>query len=220
MALALTLSWPSPGEAQTQTQGETLGKIELNLTGTITSSVTVSVEGSVNQNGGATTMVTGTGSQGTVDFGNIRGGVPGTGESFRVNSNEAQGTYLVATIRLRTRFSGSGGSRAVLDIQRAAPCGASSGLPCGGPGSLFFAKMVQRVPNQPAAWPTWDQYPDRNFGSSVFSVPEVTYVPGSGNLDDLMANGESIDHQVAVWIPDEASEGTFSAVVTYTVTRL
>jgi hypothetical protein len=38
------------------------------------------------------------------------------------------------------------------------------------------------------------------------------------NLDDLMANGDSIDHQIAVWIPDTALSGSFSSVVTYTVT--
>jgi hypothetical protein len=193
--------------------------MELTLTGTITSSVVLTVEGSTNQNGGASTVVTGAGNQGTVNFGSFRSGGPGTGEAYYVDG-PAKGTYLVATIRLRTQFSGAGASRAVLDIQRATPCGSTPGLPCGGSGSLFYAKMGQRVPNQAAAWPVWDQYPDRNYGSSVFSVPDTTYVPGSGNLDDLMANGESIDHQVAVWVPDDAPEGSFSAVVAYTVTRL
>jgi hypothetical protein len=205
--------------AQTTSQGQTAGRMELALAGTIASSVVLTVEGSVNQNGGAPTVVMGAGNRGMVNFGNFRGGGPGTGESYHVNS-AAKGTYLVATIRLRTQFSGTGGAHAVLDIQRAAPCGSTPGLPCDGPGSLFFAKMVQRVPNEPAAWPAWDQYPDRNYGRSVFSVPDVTYVPGAGNLDDLMANGDSIDHQVAVWVPDEAPEGAFSAVVAYTVTRL
>jgi len=193
--------------------------MELTLSGTISSSVSVSVEGSVNQNGGAATQVTGTGSRGSVDFGNFRRGGPGTGESFHVEG-AVKGTYLVATLRLRTRFSGTGSTRAVLDIQRATPCGGTPGLPCGTPGSLFYAKMVRRVPNQPAAWPAWDQYPDRNYGAGVLSVPEATYVPGAGNLDDLMANGDSIDHQVAVFVPDDAPEGSFSTVVTYTVTRL
>jgi hypothetical protein len=35
-----------------------------------------------------------------------------------------------------------------------------------------------------------------------------------------MANGDSIDHQFAVWIPGTAPSGAFSSVVTYTVTRL
>jgi hypothetical protein len=193
--------------------------MDLTLTGTITSSVVLSVEGSVNQNGGAATMVTGSAQHGMVNFGGFRGGGPATGESFHVDGS-TKGTYLVATIRLRTQFSGSGGTRAVLDIQRATPCGATPGLPCAAPGSLFYAKMVHRTPNQAAAWPSWDQYPERNYGSSVLAVPDVGYVPGAGNLDDLMANGDSIDHQVAVWVPDDAPEGAFSAVVTYTVTRL
>jgi hypothetical protein len=205
--------------AQPASHGQTLGRMELTLTGTITSSVVLTVEGSTNQNGGASTMVTGAGNRGTVSFGSFRGGRPATGEAYYVDG-PTKGTYLVATIRLKTQFSGAGASRAVLDIQRATPCGSSPGLPCGGPGSLFYAKMIHRVPNQPAAWPAWDQYPERNYGASVFSVPDTTYVPGEGNLDDLMANGESIDHQVAVWIPDDAPEGAFSAVVAYTVTRL
>ena len=216
--LALLLAQPGPSEAQVSTRGETLGRMDLTLTGTIASSVTLSVEGSVNQNGGISTIVRGVGNRGSIDFGNFRAGSLGTGEMYHLDG-AAQGSYLVATLRLKTRFSGSGGSRAVLDIQRATPCGGTPRLPCGSPGSLFFAKMSRRVPNQAVAWPTWNQYPDSKYGSSVFSVPDVTYVPGAGNLDDLMANGDSIDHQVAVWIPDDAAEGVFSAVVTYTVTR-
>ena len=226
-AIGIAFLFPRAGASRAQTvtsvsldaSGQRLGTIELTLTGTITSSVSVSVEGSTNQNGGATTIVNGTGERGSVDFGSFHAGAtPATGESFHVDG-AVPGTYLVATLRLRTRFTGGGGTLAVLDVQRAAPCGSTPGLPCGSPGSLFYAKMVRRVPNQPAAWPAWDQYPDRNYGTSVFSVPESTYVPGAGNLDDLMANGESIDHQLAVWVPDDAPEGTFSAVVTYTVTR-
>lgn len=217
--MVASLLSPGMAAAQAVSQGQTMGRTTLTLAGTITSSVVLTVEGSVNENGGAMTAVTGAGNQGTVSFGNFRNLGPSTGESFRVDG-AVKGTYLVATIRLKTEFSGSGGSRAVLDIQRATPCGSMPGLTCEGPGSLFYAKMVQRVPNQPAAWPAWDQYPERNYGSSVFSVPDVTYVPGNGNLDDLMANGESIDHQVAVFVPDDAPEGAFSAVVAYTVTRL
>lgn len=211
--------WTAPAVAQVVAQGQTLGRMDVVLTGTIASSVTLTVEGSINQRVAASTIVHGGGPQGTVDFGNFRGGLPATGEVYQVDGN-AKGTYLVATLRLRTRFTGAGGSRAVLDIQRAIPCGDSPGLPCGGAGSLFYAKMAQRVANQAVAWPTWDAYPDHKLGVSVFAVPDVTYVPGAGNLDQLMENGDSIDHQVAVWVPDDAPEGTFSAVVTYTVTRL
>jgi len=217
--LALLLLQPGASFAQVSTRGQTLGKMDIELTGTITSSVTLSVEGSVNQNNGVSTVVMGAGNRGTVNFGNFRAGSPGTGELFHVDG-AAKGSYLVATMRLRTRFTGSGGARAVLDVQRATPCAGTPGLVCGGAGSLFFAKMPSRVANQAVAWPAWDQYPERNYGARVFSVPDATYVPGAGNLDDLMANGDSIDHQLAVWIPDDAPEGAFSAVVTYTVTRL
>jgi len=216
---ALLLVHPATSEAQVSTRGQTLGRMEIALTGTIASSVTLTVEGSVNQNGGASTIVMGAGSRGTVDFGNFRAGKPSTGELFHVDG-PIQGSYLVATLRMKTRFSGSGGAHAVLDIQRATPCGGTPGVPCGNPGALFYAKMLRRTTNQAVAWPTWNRYPDANYGSSVFSVPDATYVPGAGNLDELMANGDSIDHQVALWIPDDAPEGVFSAVVTYTVTLL
>jgi hypothetical protein len=212
-------SWTASAFAQVVVHGQTLGRMDVTLTGTIASSVTLTVEGSINQRVAASTIVRGGGPRGAVDFGNFRGGLPATGEVYQVDGN-AKGSYLVATLRLRTRFTGAGGSRAVLDIQQATACGATAGLPCGAPGSLFYAKMAQRVPNQAVAWPTWDAYPDQKYGVSVFSVPDVTYVPGAGNLDQLMENGDSIDHQVAVWVPDDAPEGTFSAIVTYTVTRL
>ena len=219
-ALTLTCLLPASGAAQTTSQGQTVGATNITLTGTITSTVILTVEGSLNQNGGASTTITGAGAHGAIDFGNFRVPGPATnGDRYRVEAG-AQGNYLVATVKLKTQFSGTGGTKAVLDIQRANPCGGPSDLSCGAPGGLFYAKMALRAPNQPAAWPTWDQYPDRRYGSTVFDVPESTYVPGTGNLDGLMANGDSIDHQIAVWIPDTAPSGAFTSVVTYTVTRL
>jgi hypothetical protein len=206
---------PDVGSVHATTRGQVAGRLEITLTGTISSTVVVSVEGSVNQNGGAVTTVAGSGTQGTVDFGNFRAGGNGNGERYRVEGVEP-GYYLVATLRLKTEFSG-GGSRAVLDVQRTQPCSSTPGVPC---GALFYARMVQRMPNQPAAWPGWNSYPDPQLGSSVFEVPDASYVPGAGNLDDLMANGESIDHQLAVWVPDRAPDGPLSTQVTYTVTRL
>src|SRR5512138_2314172 len=121
-ALAGYLGGTGTVTAQTTTSGQTIGKMEVELTGTITSSVVLTVEGSTNENGGASTAVTGTGNRGTVSFGNFRRGGPGTGESYHVDG-AVKGTYLVATIRLKTQFSGSGGPLAVLDIQRSSPCG-------------------------------------------------------------------------------------------------
>ncbi len=218
--LVLACLLASNGRAQTTSQGQTIGSANITLTGTITSTVVISVEGSVDQNGGANTTIVGAGARGSIDFGNFRIPGPSTnGARYRVDG-PVPGYYLVATVKLKTQFSGSGGTRAVLDIQRANPCGGASDLPCGAPGWLFYAKMPLRMPNQPAAWPAWGEYPDRRYGSTVFDVPDSSHVPGTGNLDDLMANGDSIDHQIAVWIPDSASSGSFSSVVTYTVTRL
>jgi hypothetical protein len=217
--LALALFLPSIGTAQTTSHGQTAGSANITLAGTITSTVLLTVEGSVNQNGGASTMIVGAGAHGAIDFGNFRTPEPvANGERYHVDG-AVPGHYLVATVKLRTQFSGGGSAHAVLDIQRANPCGAAPELPCGAPGSLFYAKTARRAPNQPAGWPAWDQYPDRRYGSTVFDVPSSAYVPGVGNLDSLMANGDSIDHQIAVWIPDTAAPGSFSSVVTYTVTR-
>lgn len=217
--LTLASLLPASGTPQTTEGGERLGSADITLTGTITSTVVLSVEGSVNQNGGASTVIVGSGAHGSIDFGNFRApGPSGNGERYHVDGPVA-GHYLVATIKLKTRFSGGGDARALLDIQRATPCGGPPELPCGAPGSLFYAKAATRAPNRPVSWPTWDAYPDRRYGSTVFDVPDSSYVPGTGNLDSLMANGDSIDHQIAVWIPDTAPPGSFSSVVTYTVTR-
>jgi hypothetical protein len=220
-AASLMLAWflPANGASQTTSHGQTIGAMNITLTGTITSAVVLTVDGSVNENNGAITTIVGSGPQGSIDFGTIGAPGPSTnGERYHVDG-PVPGHYLVATVRLKTQFSGGGGTRAMLDIQRANPCGGAPELPCGAPGSLFYAKAAQRAPNHPAAWPAWDQYPDRRYGLTVFDVPGSSYVPGTGNLDGLMANGESIDHQIAVWIPDSAPAGSFSSVVTYTVTR-
>ncbi|MBN2576683.1 MAG: hypothetical protein JXP73_19110 [Deltaproteobacteria bacterium] len=186
--------------------------------GTITSAIAIEVTGSIDQNGGQVTTVTGTGTQGVVDFGTYD--LPGplaNGEKHRVNSNP-KGNYLVATLQVTTWFSGGGSMTAAVDIQRANPCGGPPDVSCAGSGSLFYAKMVPRKPNQKASWPKWKSYPETNPG--VFVMPLSTYVPGAGNLDNLMGNGDAMDHQVAVWIPDSLPPGPFSTVVTYTATRL
>jgi len=87
--LALACLLPASGTAQTVSRGETVGAANITLTGTITSTVVISVEGSVNQNGGANTMMVSTGAHGSIDFGNFR--VPGpspNGERHHVNGAE------------------------------------------------------------------------------------------------------------------------------------
>ena len=215
---ALAFTWfATSARAQTQARGEVVSRSNIVLTGTISSSITLAVSGSTNRNGHAMTQVRGMGNQGVIDFGTVNGtSDPTTGEKHRVAN---RGYYLVATLRVGTQFSGGGG-KVLLDVQRANPCGTLSDLPCGNPGGLFYAKMASRRPNLAASWPAWNNYPDLRYGSSVFDVPDASYIPGSGNLDALMANGDSIDHQLAVFVPDDMPVGTFSTVVTYTATRL
>lgn len=219
MVLVAILLLPvRPSLAQTvQSTGANAG-LDVTLRGTITSSIAISVTGSVDQNGGRTTNITGSGPTGVVDFGTYD--LPGpltNGDKHRVNSNP-KGNYLVATLTVMTTFSGGGTTNAAVDIQRANPCGGPPDVSCAGNGSLFYAKMLPRRPNQKASWPKWSRYPETNPG--VFVMPLSTYVPGTGNLDNLMQNGDSMDHQVAVWIPDSLPAGAFSTVVTYTATRL
>jgi hypothetical protein len=207
------------GAAQTvESRGPDQAGVDIALRGSITSSVAITVSGSIDQASGAVTTVIGTGIQGVVDFGTYDlAGPLINGEKQRVPANP-KGNYLVATLRVTTIFTGGGASTAAVDIQRANPCGGPPDVSCAGAGSLFYAKMTPRKPNQRATWPKWSRYPETNAG--VFVMPLSSYVPGAGNLDNLMANGESIDHQVAVWIPDAQLPGPFSTLVTYTVTRL
>ena len=201
-----------------QSQGVNTGGADLNLIGTITSSITISVTGSLDTNGGATTTISGSGTQGIVDFGTYDlAGPLANGDKQRVNLNP-KGNYLVATLTVQTTFSGSGSMNAAVDIQRANPCGAAPDVSCAGSGSLFYGKMTPRIPNVRGFWTKWTRYPEIKPG--VSPMPISTYVPGAGNLDSSMLNGQSVDHQVAVWIPDSLPAGPFSTVVTYTVTRL
>jgi len=218
--LGIALLLPArPCAAQTaESRGTAQAAVDVALTGTIISSVAISVTGSNDQNGGATTTIIGAGVQGVVDFGTYDlAGPLANGEKQRVNSNP-KGNYLVATLRVTSTFTGTGGANAAVDIQRTNPCGGAPDVSCAGSGSLFYAKMTPRRPNQRASWPKWSRYPETNIG--VFVMPISTYVPGAGNLDNLMLNGDSMDHQVAVWIPDSLPAGPFSTLVTYTITRL
>jgi len=193
------------------------------MTGTITSSIAIFVTGSVDQQGNVATLITGNGIQGVVNFGtyNLAGPLL-TGDKQSVNGagNGGPGSYLIATLTVGTRFSGGGRMQAAVDIQRSNPCGPAPDVACGAPGRLFYAKQVPRRPNQKATWPTWKKYPDARYGSSVLDMPDAAYVPGAGNIDNQMANGDTIDHQVAIWIPNSLPPGPFSTMVTYTATRL
>jgi hypothetical protein len=210
------------GAAQVQSRGTNQGVVDFTVAGTITSSIAIYVTGSTDLQGGVSTVVTGTGVQGVVNFGTYNiAGLPLTGDKQAVNNgNGGPGNYLIATLTVQTRFSGGGSMLAAVDIQRTNPCGAAPDIACGAPGRLFFAKQIPRKPNQKATWPTWKKYPDARYGASVLDMPLSTYVPGAGNLDNQMANGDSLDHQVSIWIPNSTPPGPFSTMVTYTATRL
>ena len=208
--------------AQVTSRGTNQGFSDLTLAGVLTSSIAINVTGSIDLQGSVSTLVTGSGVQGIVNFGTYNlAGLPLTGDKQYVNAGSGgPGNYLIATLSVRTTFSGGGSMQAAVDIQRSNPCGPAPDIACGAPGRLFFAKQAARKPNQHVSWPTWKKYPDTRYGSSVLDVPNSAYVPGAGNLDNLMLNGDSIDHQVAIWIPNSTPPGPFSTTVTYTATRL
>lgn len=206
------------GHAQLGSHGPGSSRTEITLRGTLSSMISIAVEGSAD--GGAVTTIVGSGTQGVVDFGIYDlAGPPATGEKQRVNKNP-KGNYLIATLTVTAHYTGTGGLGAV-DIQRANPCGPIPDVSCDAPGYLFYAKMIPRKPKQKhLTWPTWKEPPGGSAMAGVFAMPLSTYVPGTGNLDSEMLSGDSIDHQVAVWIPDSQIPGPFSTVVTYTATRL
>ncbi len=207
--------------AQATSSGQ-LGAMDFTLRGTITSSITIFVTGSVDLKGNVATVITGNGTQGVVNFGTYNlGGLPLTGDKQAVNSgNGGPGNYLIATLTVGTTFSGGGTMLAAVDIQRSNACGPAPDVACGSPGRLFYAFQIPRRPKQRATWPTWRRYPDDRYGASVRDVPDSSYVPGPGNIDNQMATGDTIDHQVAIWIPNSLPPGPFSTMVTYTATRL
>ena len=208
--------------AQVASHGTNTGAVDMTLSGTIGSSITISVTGSLDLADGATTVVTGNGIQGVVNFGTYNlGGPLLTGDKQSVTlANGGPGSYLIATLTVQTTFSGNGSAKAAVDIQRTNACGPAPDIACGAPGRFFFAKQVPRKPNQKVMWPTWKKFPDTRYGSSVFDMPDAAYVPGSGNIDNQMLNGDTMDHQVAIWIPNSLPAGPFSTMVTYTATGL
>ncbi len=221
-AIAVGLLLPARrSAAQVTSRGTNTGAADITLAGTITSSITVSVTGSTDLQSNVSTLITGTGIQGVVNFGTYDlAGLPLTGDKQKVNAaHGGPGNYLIATLTVITTFSGSGTGQAAVDIQRTNACGPAPDVPCGAPGNLFFA--IQKVrKNGRVTWPTWKNYPDNRYGATVFDVPDSTYIPGAGNLDNQMLNGDDTDHQVAIWIPNSLPSGPFSTMVTYTATRL
>jgi hypothetical protein len=210
------------GAAQVRSRGTNQGIVDLNLSGTITSSIAIYVTGGIDLQGNVATVITGNGVQGVVNFGTYNlAGAPLTGDKQYVNAGGGgPGNYLIATLSVRTTFTGGGSMRAAVDIQRTSACGPAPDIACGAPGRLFFAKQASRKPNQHVTWPTWKKYPEIRYGASVFDVPDSSYIPGAGNVDNLMLTGEFMDHQVAIWIPNSLPAGPFSTIVTYTATRL
>jgi len=180
------------------------------LSGTIVSSIVVSVNGSANQGPSAFAVISGSGIGGSIQIDTV--GVPdrtvrGEKKEIRNADGSVKGSYLVGTVTVMAVFTGAGNATAAFDIQRAAPCSEPPDIPC---NALFFAL--------PAARQLWTGYPDPSYGASVFTVPEAAYVPGNGNLAPDARSGEVVSHQLAVWVPNDAPLGAFATLVKYTAT--
>jgi hypothetical protein len=210
----LAVVWLWAGEAAAddlQGSDDVATLLDVELTGNVTSSVFIELDGSVDLTSNLPTTVTGFGDSGFVNFGTITGAGPVlTGEKHRVNK---KGNFLVATMAITVRLSG-GAPSATLDVQRTYP---TNSIPDDiADANLFYAQPTAK--NVKLAWPVWNTFPDVRFGSSVFNVPDSTFTPGTGNLDAAMVNGDTIDHQIAIWIPDAQAPSSFSTTVTYTAT--
>ena len=152
VALGILCLLARPGLAQT-TNGQGAGGLDVTLLGAILSSITITVSGTTNPGTGLGTTVTGAGNRGTIGFGNysIGGTSLNTGDLYRIASGQNPGAYLVATLRVQNTFSGGGGNVAAVDIQRTKPCAGNPAIPCGNPGSRFFALP----PGQGRIFPHW-----------------------------------------------------------------
>jgi len=220
VAIAVVLPLPSAAQIATSHGTPTIpATTQLTFGGQLESAITIEVTGSIDLSGNETTVVSGSGSAGVINFGtyDLAGNLL-TGAKHRVNGPPSgRGTYLVATLSVRVLFSG-GFTSANVDIARTNPTGGPPDIP---QNHLFFAFMGPKnakAKNQKLTWPRWKDFPEQRLNTSVFEVPAAGYVPGTGNLDAQMASGDFLDHQIAVWIPDAQPAGPFSTTVTYTAT--
>jgi hypothetical protein len=211
----VSLGLPSSALAQVSDPTGVPASADIRLTGTVEASIMIQVDGSVDLTSNRPTVITGSGTQGFVNFGVYTGGPGGllTGEKHKTTGPPAnRGSYIVATLAARVILTGGAGP-ATVDIQRTNPAGTWPDVPV---GHLYYAVPATRGKSQKYAWPKWDKYPEPRLGSSVFPMPLSTYVPGAGNLATDMNSGDSMDHQVAIWIPDSLTPTPFSTLVTYT----
>jgi hypothetical protein len=217
--LAVVAVW-APGRATAQVTsrgGSTSQPTQVNVTlaGDVTTSVKLQIDGSVDLATNVPTVVNGAGTSGIVNFGTYNVASPLlTGEKHRSNTLPNRGTYLVATLTVTVTLTG-GLTTATVDVQRSNPI---AGPPDVAAGRLLVALPSGGQKNQKLSWPRWSKFPEQRFGSTVFDVPPSTYVPGAGNLDAAMVNGDSLDHQIGIWVPDSQPAAPFSTLVTYTAT--
>jgi hypothetical protein len=165
--------------------------IDITLTGSIESSVVLVVDSARMVQTGVNT--------GEVDFGSFSTNSFGTVNADRpARDDDDNGLWLAVDVNATVSYSGVTGADVSLD--RVADPGVGD-IPV---GNLYAAANQAAVTDQAAAGLAAIDGPS---ASSPFDV-----------CGGACTNGQSIDHQLAVFIPDTQAAGIFSTVVSYSAT--
>jgi len=171
--------------------------IDITLTGTIESSVQLTIDGASLS---AETNVTGAPSTAIVDFGTFSTTTPLGSIGADVAARSTSGTPgLFVGAELTATLTYSGTSTGSISIERAAAAGAAPDVPA---GNLRFG----------AAGTTWA---DAATSGSAIADPGVAAVDLCGGT---CTNTTAYPHELAVFVPDTQAAGAFTTVVRYTGT--
>jgi len=205
LGLALSLG---TAQAQVTSTGTNQGIVDLTLSGTIASSMVLSISGT-----GTTTLnVTGSNimpnpSTATVDFGSFstQTGFTGAANGRFVRPAGTAGAFLVAELNATATFSGNAGGASAANINLT--LGAAGGS---APASPIAAGNT-RVQVLPISWAN-------ATSGTVIDATNVSICPNTDPVSGNCASGVANLHELAVYIPDTQAAGNFTQVVRYTAT--
>lgn len=154
-------------------------------------------------NGYSGTSVGGTGAAGTVNFDTFDtmcNDMPATGQCVRTTTGTA-GAHLVAGFTATVSFSGAPSADVGISRQAAyVPAASPLDVPT---AYLKYALGVATTWRDPA---------------DGASLPDPLAVVGEDNLGPGVASGDSINHQVALFFPDDSTAGAYRTTVRWTAT--
>lgn len=194
--------WATPSFAQAGGAAQGVGtagtpaSLQVHLGGTVHSAIQLTVVG------GNDTNVTGSGTSGTVNFGDITATNLLTGVKYRDYLFPPRGTYLVATLEVQLKLSGGLSNDATVTVNRTSVTGPLE-IP---DGNLYVTKSIVTVL-------AYYLFPPNDLPNSfipLHTTPET--------LTDSLGSGDTFDHQVVIWIPDSQAPGNFASTVTYSAT--